>query len=455
MRVLKFGGTSLADAGRIAGVAALVSEAAARERAVVVVSALAGVTDALVEAADAAADGEPCAARVEALERRHLRCLDALATGGRDGGARATIRARVAELHHLLGAAAARRRCAARDRDSVLAAGERLSVVLVALALRAAGVEAEAVDATELVRTDSRFGEARVDAAATEALIRRRLGAAGDRPVPVVTGFVGADAAGRTTTLGRGGSDYSASLVGAALGASVVEIWTDVNGVLSGPPLLLPGARTVPELSYEEAAELAFFGAKVLHRETMRPLAALGIPIAVRNTFAAGGAATLISRAPATLAPGPAAVTAVEKVELLTAEPGGDRRAGSHGVHHELASAGIEPLASARASADATVSAAVHADCSGRAVATLRRGWAVATRGGLSLVAVVGHGLGRGPALGGSALTALAAERVPLVAAWAGSSPHSFAALVERRDLPAALAALHGRLVARTGAEAR
>jgi aspartate kinase len=262
-----------------------------------------------------------------------------------------------------------------------------------------------------------------------------------------VTGFIGADPAGRTTTLGRGGSDYSASIVGAALRASAVEIWTDVNGVLTGPPRLLPNARTVPELTYEEAAELAFFGAKVLHRDTMRPLAALGIPIAVRNTFGPAGGATRISGAPPASHARSAAVTAVEDVDLLIAEPGDRQRGTSHGIRTELAEAGLEPLAWAQVSAGGTVSVVVPAAVSDRAVAALRRNFLVDRRGGLSLVAVVGHGLGRQPAFAAAALTALLATRTPVIALWTGASTHSLAALVERRDLSGALGALHERVV--------
>jgi aspartate kinase len=451
MRVLKFGGTSVANAERIARVAALVAEAASRGRTAVVVSALAGVTDALAAAADATTAGGGWREAIDALDRRHFECLDCLAADGDRGRAASAMRARLADLRSMIEGAGERRRCTPRERDSILAAGERLAAPLVATALRSAGVEADAVDASALVLTDSRFGEAVVNGPATNERIKRFLGTVATRTVPVVTGFIGADTAGHTTTLGRGGSDYTASLVGAAVHASVVEIWTDVDGVLTGPPRLLPNARTVPQLTYEEAAELAFFGAKVLHRATMDPLAAVGIPIVVRNTFASSGGATRISSRPHASPPRPAAVTAVEDVELLVATPGDGRRRTSDAVCREVADSGVEPIAVAQASADGTASLVVPAAGADRAVAGLRRLRVVDRRGGLALVVLVGHHLGRSPESAANSLTGLVVARVPLIGVWAGISPHSLAVLVERRGLPDALATLHGHVLAPSG----
>ncbi len=156
--------------------------------------------------------------------------------------------------------------------------------------MRRRGLDAVAVDARELVVTDSAFGEAEPDLAATSRRTAALLARLRPGAVPVVTGFIGADRSGRTTTLGRGGSDYTASVLGAALGAVAVEIWTDVNGVLAAAPGDVPDAATLPALTYGEATALAWFGAKVLYPKTMDPLARRGIPIVVRNTFEPGGA---------------------------------------------------------------------------------------------------------------------------------------------------------------------
>lgn len=295
MRVLKFGGTSVADATRLVQVAAIVARAVAEERAVVVVSALAGVTDALA----AAAEGTGCAELVGELESRHCGCLREI--GGRWlPTATGLARRRLAELSALLDASPANGTRAAW-RDALLACGERLAVITATAALRAQGLDAMAVDASELIATDSQFGEAVVNVEATRQQVMAWRSRLSPGVVPVVTGFLGAAPDGRTTTLGRGGSDYSAAVLGAALGASRIEIWTDVPGVLSAPPRIVPDAVPLPAMSYALARELAVLGGKVLHPKTMAPAEAAGVPIAVRSTFAPGCCGTLVGpRTPAT-----------------------------------------------------------------------------------------------------------------------------------------------------------
>jgi aspartokinase/homoserine dehydrogenase 1 len=176
----------------------------------------------------------------------------------------------------------------------VLALGERLAAPIVAAGLRTRGLDAHAVDATTLVRTDASFAEALVDYPATRLLARASLGTAASGVVPVVTGFLGATEAGETTLLGRGGSDLTAAVVGWALDAERVEIWSDVDGVLTADPRLDPGARTIERLSYAQATALARAGAKVLHPRTLEPLEGAGIPVFVGNTQRPGGPGTWI-----------------------------------------------------------------------------------------------------------------------------------------------------------------
>lgn len=295
MRVLKFGGTSVADADRLRQVGSLVALAAVEDRPLVVVSALAGVTDALVGAVERAARGESTAnTLVRPLAERHLTCLAELGGNGFLLPAREAIERCIAALGRTLGEVARTGACSPAARDEVLACGERLAVVLAAAALKARGLQALPVDAADLIVTDSGFGEAEVDPAATRARLAAWYSALPRHVIPVVTGFIGADGQGRTTTLGRGGSDYTASVIGAALGAERVEIWTDVDGVLSAPPGLVPEAATVPHLTFEEAAALAECGAKVLHHKTMSPVAEAGVPILVRNTLRPHGGSTRI-----------------------------------------------------------------------------------------------------------------------------------------------------------------
>jgi aspartokinase/homoserine dehydrogenase 1 len=294
-RVLKFGGTSVGTAPALSS-ALGIAETAARERpVVVVVSALSGVTNALEAASSGAAAGRlDISGFGTAIRDRHLAVLAEVARGRPALRAAAAVRASAAELERRLRALAADRAFSPRARAAALALGERLAVPIVAAGLRTRGVEAHEVDGASLVRTDDGFAEATVDYPATRRLARTALGSLGRGAVPVVSGFVGATEAGETTLLGRGGSDLTASVLGWALDAERVEIWSDVDGVMTADPRLHPDARTIDRLSYAEAAARARAGAKVLHPRTLEPLEGVGIPVFVGNTLRPGGPGTWI-----------------------------------------------------------------------------------------------------------------------------------------------------------------
>jgi aspartate kinase len=320
-RVLKFGGTSVGTAGALRS-AVGIAETAARERPVaVVVSALAGVTNALEAAlAGAAASRLDVAGFAAAIRDRHLALLAAVAQGKPALRAATAVRERTADLERRLRAVAAGGGFSPATRAGVLALGERLSVPIVEAALRTRGLEAHVVDAASIVRTDESFAEAAVDYPSTRRLARSAVGSLGLGAVPVVTGFLGATEAGDTTLLGRGGSDLTAAVLGWALDAERVEIWSDVDGVMSADPRLVPTARTLPRLSYTEAAELARGGAKVLHPRTLEPLEGAGIPVYVGNTLRPDAPGTWIG--PADLAIDAAPEDAVE-MTLEDAEEAG------------------------------------------------------------------------------------------------------------------------------------
>lgn len=346
-RVLKFGGTSVGSAAALREVVAIVRRAATEGRLVVVTSALSGVTDELALAAGGAASGGFAAgAFVERQRARHEALLSAVAAGRHAARARLELAERLAELERRLQELARARACEAEARDGLLALGERLALPLVVAALQAAGVSAAGLDAADLVRTDERFGAAEVDAPVTRDLARARLAELAPGQVAVVTGFVGATADGRTTTLGRGGSDLSAAVLAQALAAERVEIWSDVDGVQSADPRLVPTAFTLPRLSYDEAAWLANLGAKVLHPRSLQPLAH-GIPLLVRNTLRPSGPVTRVEALPAA-ATGPLAVAVsvegdLARVALL---PGGEPAARLAGAATALLRrAGVAPLA--------------------------------------------------------------------------------------------------------------
>jgi len=301
MLVMKFGGTSVDGPQSIGSVVDLVlAEHTPGRGVVVVVSAMAGTTNALLGAARAAACGEERAwtEALEELARRHRSTAGALTDDADEHRAILSLIDRTVDgLIEIFNSIAVLGEVSPRGLDRVLATGERLSAPLVALALRGRGVNSVAVESCAgLIVTDQRFGEARPDAGATGGALREKLEPmlAGG-VVPVVTGFIGSTPDGRVTTLGRGGSDCSAAIVGAALGAEEVWIWSDVDGILTADPKIVATARAIPHLSYITAAELAACGAEVLHPRTVRPLARRGVPLRLKNTFNPSHPGTLVS----------------------------------------------------------------------------------------------------------------------------------------------------------------
>jgi aspartokinase/homoserine dehydrogenase 1 len=323
--VMKFGGTSVGSAVAIRQAAGIVQkQQEVWERQVVVVSAMSGVTDALTRGALSAAIGDERAYRsiVADLRVRHYRVVDELLEAN---GERARLLATVDEVldefasfcHsvHVLG------EVTARAMDAITSLGERINTRVLAAVLRQAGARSEAVDATELIVTDETFQNAVPLMEASRASCAARLAPLLESgAIPIVTGFMGATASGVTTTLGRGGSDYSAAILGDCLDADEVWIWTDVDGVMTADPRIVPEAQVIPSLSYGEVSELAYFGAKVLHPRTIRPVVERGIPLWVKNTFNPGFPGTRINReatnTPATVK----AITAIEGLSLVTVE---------------------------------------------------------------------------------------------------------------------------------------
>jgi len=293
--VLKFGGTSVADAAALQRVAGVVQRAHRSTRPVVVVSALAGVTDALLAAADAAASGD-VQPQLAALLERHAEIAGRLARPDSSKGIQAVLGRAHAELADLLRRVAGEPERRPALRDEIVSYGERLSAALLTAVLLAADVPARYVDARHCLITDGTHGRATPLLPDTEQRTRAELAPLLDRRlVPVLGGYIGATREGVTTTLGRGGSDYSAALVGAALAAREIQIWTDVSGVLTADPRVVPSAGTIPSLSYAEAAELAYFGAKVLHPKTIQPAMERDIPVRICNSHAPGDPGTMVT----------------------------------------------------------------------------------------------------------------------------------------------------------------
>ncbi len=294
--VMKFGGTSVGDVAAFERVIGVVSSQG-EKRPVVVVSAMTGVTDALLGAFETAKAGDFGAAfgSLEPHFDRHLEVSGDFIGTGSANLFEAELELARGELSDLLLRASRRSLPLAMLKDAIVSYGEQLSSRLLTEVLKARGVTARHMDARRLIMTDDEYGAAQPIFEETAELVRLELGPAVEAgEVPVMGGFIAANRAGETTTLGRGGSDFSAALVAAALGAAELQIWTDVTGVMTCDPRICRDARTVSVLSYEEAAELAYFGAKVLHPKTIKPAVDHGIPVRVCNTFEPEAVGTMV-----------------------------------------------------------------------------------------------------------------------------------------------------------------
>ncbi|MEO1370600.1 MAG: aspartate kinase, partial [Acidobacteriota bacterium] len=297
---------------------------------VAVVSALGGVTDSLLDAAATAESGGEWRRDWEALRERHRAAAAELAPG--EPELREVLDRWLDELRHLLHGVELLHEVSPRVSDGIAAYGERLSSLIVAAALRAGGVDAEAVDTRELIVTDDHYGRAQVNLDESYVRLNARLGA--DGPLAVLTGFTGATPEGQTTTLGRGGSDYTGALVGAALGADAIELWTDVSGVMTADPRVIDDAFVQPHLSYAELMELSHFGAKVVYAPSVHPARHSGIPLRIKNTFAPEDPGTVIAdRVPASDGP-IRGITSIRSVALVRLE--GDGMVGVPGIAERL-----------------------------------------------------------------------------------------------------------------------
>ncbi len=458
IEIHKFGGASLASGAAIAQAVAIIQ---ARRPApmVVVVSAMAGVTDALLELAAAAIQRGPDGARatVAALCAQHLDAVRALLRPGpRTDELVQTIEHAFAEVEPLAAGLRILRELTPRTTDYLVARGEQLSARLVAAALDSAGCSATYVDAAAVIQTDGTFGNASPDLARTERSARRVL-----RPflargvVPVVPGFLGAAPDGQVATLGRGGSDLTATLLARVLGAREVSLWKDVPGVLTADPRTVPDARVIPQLHVREAAELAYYGAKVLHPRALVPVLRRSVAVRIRPFTEPASLGTEISRRRTLNAYPVKGVSAIPKQALLTVTgsgmlgvPGIAARAFA-AVHHE----GISISLISQASSEQSICFSVPEEHAERArkglAATFRREIArqeidrVEVRAGAATLVVVGLGMAGTPGIAARIFSALAEAKINVIAIAQGSSELNLSLVVDGGDAARALRAVH------------
>ena len=457
MNVLKFGGSSLSTPATIRGVGRILLEARRREPIIVVVSAFQGVTNQLLDCARLAERGDGSHGEAfDAIARRHRAAVSQLVKKRR-ARVRAQVDTLLAELQSTLQGIHLLRHCPLRALDMTASFGERLSAVIVAAYLGQT-VPAVFVDARDIVVTDDQFTHAAVVFRKTNRRTRAYFAALfrrSPRVVPIVTGFIGATDDGQTTTIGRNGSDYSAAIVGAAVGASLIEIWTDVDGVLSADPRIVPSAFVLPQMTYEEAMELSYFGAKVLHSATIAPAVAKRIPILIKNTFNPRAPGTLISRRAderdGALAKG---ITSVGDLSLLTLR--GPGMVGVPGVAERLfralASRKVSVVIISQASSEHTICFGVRSVDAGRAVAAIRQEFQfefleqsmlVDVKEDQAILAVVGEGMKGRPGVAGKVFEALGRQNVNISAIAQGGSERNISCVIDAPQQVRALNAIH------------
>ena len=459
MVVMKFGGTSVGDGERILRAARIVArEATTGGTPVVVVSAMEGVTDALIRAARAAAHhkSDLLHRTIAELYSRHEGAARKVAAPGERGTLLTEVRALVREFENLCSAIQVLGELTPRGLDAVASLGERLSVRLLATAVRREGAPARAIEATGLIVTNDRHGAASPLLEPTRKRTRAVLLPLLEEGVtPVVTGFIGATAEGAITTLGRGGSDFTAAILGYCLDVEEVWIWTDVDGVMTADPRIVPEARTLPELSYAEAAELSYFGAKVIHPKTILPAVERKIPIRIKNTFNPDGPSTLIVDQPRNNGALVKAITSIKGLSLLTVE--GRGMLGVPGIAAKLFSAvaeqGISVLMISQSSSEQSICFVIRDEETEGALRALEEAFAPELAGrnvdriwaerGVAIVAAVGKGMKEVPGIAAKLFGALGREGINVISIAQGSSEYNVSLVVKEGEVDQAVRAIH------------
>jgi bifunctional aspartokinase / homoserine dehydrogenase 1 len=458
MLTMKFGGTSVGDIQRLQEVVSIV-RSYLPHKVVLVASAMSGVTDLLLATSQLAVQRETgqVGKNIEALREKHRQIAAALI---KDEPRRkellhnhSLLLDELSNIYHGIGLL---RELSIRSLDAIASFGEMLSCMQIESILNDHDIPAKFVDARKLVRTDAHFGEAAVDFPVTNENIRKALGPLVDNSIiPVVTGFIGSTEDGLTTTLGRSGSDYTGSIVGAALGSEEIWIWTDVDGVMTADPRHVTGAIVLKEISYREAAEMSYFGAKVIHPKTMMPAIENSIPIRIKNTFNPSHPGTLISRVANSTDRIVKNVTSIDNLSLVAIE--GNGMVGVPGISARiftaLARRQVNVMMISQASSEHNVCVVIPQKDSRKAVQELRSEFEIdiarkivddiKVQDGVSIVAVVGEGMRGVPGIAGKTFSAIAQAGVNIVAIAQGSSELNISLVVSQPDVHKAVQAIH------------
>ena len=448
MKIMKFGGSSLSNEHRLGMVTNII--ATCDTSAIIVLSAMGGVTNTLIDMADRAVDGDTIGETLDALKQRHLNALRMLADGGSQD-ARDEVESHTKELSSILRGVTLVRECSSRTRDYVLSFGERLSCIVMTAILQQHNMSPMMVDAREIIITDNQHGNANIDFEETYRRIRERFTELST--LAVVPGFIASNGKGITTTLGRDGSDYTASILGAALHAESVEIWTDVNGVMSADPRRVDEAFVLPKIGFQEAMELSYFGAQVIHPYTMIPVVEMNIPVNIRNTMnpTAPGTCICEQHSGETIT-GIASIPDVALVNIV-----GSGMVGASGtlvrIFSALADANINVIMISQASSEHSICVICRSAEARQAARLIETGLAMEITirrieppeliEDMEIVAVVGANMRGIPGISGKLFSALGTAGINVLAIAQGSSELNISFVISKADATRALQVLH------------
>lgn len=456
MHVLKFGGTSVANAENIVKVVEIVQQSKKRDRLFIIVSALSGITDLLIESAHCAEkQDDACKEKLKTLENKHLQAVKELIPLQEQSAVLSQVKKLCNEIENLCEGIYLIGELSPRAKDRIVGYGELLSSLIISAKLNSMQLNCEWVDARKVIRTNSQFGLAEVDFISTNSVIVEKVQHSVS-DLFIMPGFIASNEDGIATTLGRGGSDYSAAIVAAALEAEVLEIWTDVSGIMTADPRLVPNCKIIPRISYHEAMELSHFGAKVIYPPTIQPVMDKNIPIWIKNTFAPDDYGTLIEReVPEANINVICGLTSIKNSALLNFE--GSGMVGIPGISMRLFGAlsreKINVILITQASSEHSICIAVEESEALKAKKAIDLEFENEIKTGIvnpieveeahAIVALVGDSMKSMPGISGKMFSALGRNGINIRAIAQGSSEKNISAVVKVSDVEKAINVLH------------
>jgi aspartokinase/homoserine dehydrogenase 1 len=454
MNVLKFGGTSVGSQESINALISLLKPNAQSENPVVVLSAMSGVTNTLLEMAENARNLQEYTAALKEVEEKHFKVIRALLPASAQNPVLTKLKIFFNELEDILQSVYNLRELSPQTKDLILSYGERCSTAMISHIAKQQFPEALYVDGSELIKTDNNFGQAKVNTYLSEMLIKDFYQSNTDKLL-FVTGFISSNDEGRITTLGRGGSDYTAAIWGAALDAEEIQIWTDVDGMLTADPRIVNKAFSLPELSYTEAMELSYFGAKVIYPPTMIPAFLKRIPIVIKNTFNIDFPGTYIKHGTSPSNLPIKGISSIDEISILNLSGSGMvGKAGFSGRLFSLLSREqINVVLITQSSSEHSITFAVKPADSLKALSLINKEFELELQAkkleypevenGLSVLAIVGENMKRTPGMAGKLFNALGRNGVNVRAIAQGSSEYNISVIISKADLSKAVNAVH------------